>query len=97
MAVLNARIEGRTSEAADPATENIPKREDVIRSLSAICSQLEAWSRSKKLVHPVRVTLCRAAIYGYSVMLSGLKDEELEIRIRTLEDAVNGGVVIPRT
>ena len=97
MAVLRTRIERRASEVADLATENIPKRADVIRNLNAICSQLEKWSRSKKLVHPVRVTLCRAAIYGYSVMLSGLKDEELEIRIRTLEDAVNGGVVIPRT
>ena len=97
MAVLQTRIKQRTSRTADLASKNTPKREDVIRSLNAICSQLETWSRSKKLVHPVRVTLCRAAIYGYSVMLSGLKDEELEIRIRTLEDAVNGGVVIPRT
>ena len=95
MAVLRARIAGRTSEAADPVAENIPKREDVIRSLNAICSQLEAWSRSKKLVHPVRVTLCRAAIYGYSVMLSGLKDEELELRIIELEEKLKNGVLIP--
>ena len=76
-------------------SENIPKRADVLCSLNGICKQLEAWANCKKPVLTIRVNLLRAAIYGYSVMLSGLKDEELEIRIIELEDKLKSGVLIP--
>ena len=76
--------------------ENIPKREEVLCSLNGICNQLEAWAKSSKPVLPIRVKLLRAAIYGYSVVLSGLKDEELEIRIVELEQKLKNGVLIPK-
>ena len=45
--------------------------------------------------NPIRVKLLRASIYGCSVLLSGLKDEELEIRIVELEEKLKNGVLIP--
>lgn len=76
-------------------TENVPKREDVLCSLNRICRQLENWAKSSKVVHPLRVKLLRASIYGYSVLLSGLKDDELEMRILELEEKLKDGVLIP--
>ena len=40
--------------------------------------------------------MLRGAIYGYSVMLSGLKDEELELRVMELEEKLKNGVLIPK-
>jgi hypothetical protein len=76
--------------------ENIPKREEVLCSLNGICNQLEAWAKSSKPVSPIRVKLLRAAIYGYSVMLSGLKDEELELRVLELEEKLKNSIMIPK-
>ena len=76
--------------------ENIPKREEVLCSLNGICNQLEVWAKSSKPVLPIRVKLLRAAIYGYSVVLSGLKDEELELRVLELEAKLKNGVLIPK-
>jgi len=76
--------------------ESIPKREEVLCSLNGICNQLEAWAKSSKPVLPIRVKLLRAAIYGYSVLLSGLKDEELELRVMELEEKLKNGVLIPK-
>jgi len=76
-------------------SENTPKRIDVLCSLNGICKQLESWANSKKPVLPIRVHLLRASIYGYSVLLSGLKDEELELRIIELEEKLKNGVLIP--
>lgn len=76
--------------------ENTLKRIDVLRSLQQICKQLEKWANSRKPVLPIRVKLLRAAIYGYSVIMSGLKDEELELRVIELENKLKNGVVIPR-
>jgi hypothetical protein len=76
--------------------ENIPKREEVLCSLNGICNQLEAWAKSSKPVLPIRVKLLRAAIYGYSVMLSGLKDEELELRVLELEEKLKNSIMIPK-
>ena len=45
--------------------------------------------------NPIRVKLLRASIYGCSVLLSGLKDEELELRIIELEEKLKNGVLIP--
>ena len=75
----------------------MPKREQVLCSLNGICSQLESWAKSSKPVLPIRVRLLRAAIYGYSVLLSGLKDDELEIRLDELEEKLKNGVLIPKT
>jgi hypothetical protein len=77
-------------------SKNTPKRTDVLCSLNNICKQLEEWAVCKKPVLSIRVNLLRAAIYGYSVMLSGLKDEELELRIIELEDKMKNGVLIVR-
>lgn len=76
-------------------SENTPKRVDVLCSLNGICKQLESWANCKKPVLTIRVNLLRAAIYGYSVMLSGLKDEELELRVIELEEKLKNGVLIP--
>ncbi len=45
--------------------------------------------------NPIRVKLLRASIYGCSVLLSGLKDEELELRVVELEEKLKNGVLIP--
>jgi hypothetical protein len=76
--------------------ENIPKREQVLCNLNGICNQLESWAKSSKPVLPIRVKLLRAAIYGYSVMLSGLKDEELELRVIELEEKLKNSILIPK-
>jgi len=77
-------------------SQNVPKREQVLCNLNGICNQLEAWAKSSKPVLPIRVKLLRAAIYGYSVVLSGLKDEELELRVLELEEKLKNGVLIPK-
>ena len=77
-------------------SENNPKRIDVLCSLNGICKQLEKWANCKKPVLTIRVNLLRGAIYGYSVMLSGLKDEELELRVVELENKLKNGVLIPK-
>lgn len=71
------------------------ERAHVIHRLNSICGQLEKWAGTKKPVHPIRVKLYRCAIYGYSVMLNAMKDEELEMRVERLEEIVQKGVVIP--
>jgi len=38
----------------------------------------------------------RATIYGYSVVLSGLKDEELESRVMEFEEKLKNGILIPK-
>ena len=45
--------------------------------------------------NPIRVKLLRASIYACSVLLSGLKDEELELRVLELEEKLKNGVLIP--
>ena len=77
-------------------SENTPKRTQVLCSLNGICKQLETWAKCKKPVLPIRVHLLRASIYGYSVLLSGLKDEELELRVLELEEKLKNGVLIPK-
>lgn len=42
-----------------------------------------------------RVKGIRASIYGCSVLISGLKQEDLELRVKELEETVRNGVVIP--
>ena len=76
--------------------ENTPKRTDVLCSLNGICKQLETWAKCKKPVLPIRVHLLRASIYGYLVLLSGLKDEELELRVLELEDKIKNSIIIPK-
>lgn len=75
--------------------EKPQQRTYVIGRLNRICAQLETWARQKKPVLPLRVQLYRAAIHGYSTLLSGLKDEELEQRVKELEETIKDGVVIP--
>ena len=77
-------------------SENNPKRIDVLCSLNGICKQLEKWANCKKPVLTIRVNLLRGAIYGYSVMLSGLKDEELELRVMEFEEKLKNGILIPK-
>ena len=84
-------IRGRKMES-----KNLPKREEVLCSLNGICNQLEVWAKSSKPVLPIRVKLLRAAIYGYSVVLSGLKDEELELRVLELEEKLKNSIMIPK-
>ena len=74
----------------------MPKREEVLCSLKVICNQLESWAKSSKPVLSIRVKLLRAAIYGYSVMLSGLKDDEIELKVLELEAKLKNGVLIPK-
>lgn len=42
-----------------------------------------------------RVKGLRASIYGCSVLIAGLKQEDLELRVKELEETIKNGVVIP--
>ena len=76
-------------------SQNVPKREEVLCSLNGICNHLEAWAKSSNPVLPIR-KLLRAAIYGYSVIFSGFKDEELELRVLELEEKLKNSIMIPK-
>ena len=74
----------------------IVNRNMVLQWLKEDISFLRKMARSKNPIkNPIRVKLLRASIYGCSVLLSGLKDEELEIRIVELEEKLKNGVLIP--
>ncbi len=76
--------------------EKVPKREEILSNLSQICKCLEGWAKSSKPVLPIRVNLLRCAIYGYSVILTGLKDEELELRVLELEKQMENCILVPK-
>ena len=76
--------------------EKILQREEILTNLHQICKCLERWAHSSKPVLPIRVNLLRCAIYGYCVILSGLKDEELEIRVFELEKQLKNCILIPK-
>ena len=71
-------------------TENTPKREENLRKLNSICLQLEGWAKSRNPVVSIRVEFLRAAIYGYSVLLSRMESMELELRLKELENKTCG-------
>lgn len=71
-------------------------RNDILKVLWADIQWLRKKARNHNPIrNPVRVSLIRASIYACSVLLNGLKDDELERRIEELEETIRGGVVIP--
>lgn len=77
-------------------SKRIVNRNMVLHWLKEDIAFLRKMARNKNPIkNPVRVKLLRASIYGCSVLLSGLKDEELEIRILELEEKLKNGVLIP--
>ena len=77
-------------------SNEVVNRNMVLHWLKEDIAFLRKMARSKNPIkNPVRVKLLRASIYGCSVLLSGLKDEELELRILELEEKLKDGVLIP--
>jgi len=71
-------------------------RDIILQWLKEDIEYLRQKARCKNPIkNPIRVKLLRASIYACSVLLSGLKDEELEIRVKQLEETIKNGVVIP--
>ena len=74
----------------------VVNRNIVLQWLKEDIAYLRKMARNKNPIkNPIRVKLLRASIYGCSVLLSGLKDEELELRIENLENKLKDGVLIP--
>jgi hypothetical protein len=93
--VEQRRISEKATIGGGFESEKQLKRHDIIRRLTAICAMLERWAEIKKPVNPIRIQAYRTAIYGYSVAVSALKDEELELRVLALEEKLKNGVLIP--
>ena len=76
--------------------DGIVNRNMILQWLTEDISFLRKMARCKNPIkNPIRVKLLRASIYGCSVLLSGLKDEELELRIVELEEKMKNGVLLP--
>ena len=69
----------------DTEIEKPLQRRDVLKRLKTICAKLEKWALQKKPVAAFRIKAMRTAIYGYSVAINALKDEEVELRLKELE------------
>ena len=84
-------------------TPTPPTRTDVLSELWLDFNQVKEISKAVK-EHPEQlVPELRCQIYIYQVrsqigktIISGLKDEELEIRVKDLEEKLKNGVLIPR-
>ena len=74
----------------------VVNRNIVLQWLKEDIAYLRKMARNKNPIkNPIRVKLLRASIYGCSVLLSGLKDEDLELRVLELEEKLKNGVLIP--
>ena len=77
-------------------SNEVVNRNLVLQWLKEDIAFLRKMARCKNPIkNPIRVKLLRASIYGCSVLLSGLKDEELELRIVELEEKMKNGVLLP--
>ena len=77
-------------------SNQIVNRNMVLQWLKDDIQFLREKARKKNPIkNPIRLKLLRASIYGCSVLLSGLKDEEMELRIIELEEKLKNGVLIP--
>ena len=77
-------------------SNQIVNRNMVLHFLKEDIEFLRYMARCKNPIkNPIRVKLLRASIYACSVLLSGLKDEELELRVVELEEKLKNGVLIP--
>lgn len=78
-------------------SEKCVSRTEILRILNEDVAWLRAHARNKRrFKDPLKIQLLRASIYGCSVMLSGLKDEELELRVLDLETKLKEGILIER-
>ncbi len=84
--------------APENSNQNV-NRDVVLQWLKEDIEFLRRKARCKNPIkNPIRVKLLRASIYGCSVLLQALKDAELEEiaeRLKRVEEALDGGVVIP--
>ena len=94
---MNYSLNGEKSRNNSSLKLNkIVNRNMILRWLKEDIEFLRMKARQKNPIkNPIRVKLLRASIYGCSVLLSGLKDEELELRIVELEEKLKNGVLIP--
>ena len=91
-------VEGKPGlNKGDSEHELDVKRNEVLQWLKDDVDWLRKHSKQKYMGKNfmLRVHGIRASIYGCSTLLSGLKDEELELRVRELEEKIKDAVVIP--
>ena len=95
---MNYSLNGEKSRNNGFSNSNgIVNRNLILQWLKEDIDFLRTKARCKNPIkNPIRVKLLRASIYGCSVLLSGLKDEELELRVIELEEKLKNGVLIPR-
>ncbi len=94
---MNRSVNAEKSRNNSSSNSNeIINRNMILQWLKEDIEFLRKKARCKNPIkNPIRVKLLRASIYGCSVLLSGLKDEELELRIVELEEKLKNGVLIP--
>ena len=95
---MKQTVEGKPSlKKGDSENKLDVKRNDVLTWLREDIEWLRKHARQKYIGKNfmLRVHALRASIYGASTLLSGLKDEELELRVEELEKIIQNGVVIP--
>ena len=94
---MKQSVEKETSQNQPFSTADAPiNRHQVLSWLKEDIGWLREKARNKNPIkHSIRVNLMRSAIYGCSVLLAGLKDEELELRVEKLEETIKNGLVIP--
>ena len=86
----------RSLKTSFSKSNEVVNRKLILQWLKEDIEFLREKARCKNPIkNPIRVKLLRASIYGCSVLLSGLKDEELELRIVELEEKLKNGVLIP--
>ena len=67
-----------------PQNWNI-NRLDILERIFSCAEWLEGKAKQKRCVGMNKITAMRGAIYGYSIVLQGLRDLEIEDIIRRLE------------
>ena len=86
----------KTSKIGYFKSNEVVNRNMVLQWLKEDIAFLSYMARCKNPIkNTIRFKLLRASIYACSVLLSGLKDEELELRIIELEEKMKNGVLIP--
>jgi hypothetical protein len=94
--MINPQITEKDVKNDSWKNNEIVNRNMILQWLKEDIAFLRKMARNKNPIkNPIRVKLLRASIYGCSVLLSGLKDEELELRILELEEKLKDGVLIP--
>lgn len=77
-------------ETGDSPETSVVNRDEILTWLKSDIAQLRKWARQTHTIkNSVRVYCLRSSIHGCSVMLSALKDKELDELAREVEEIKN--------